>query len=69
VGVILNLAVLFAGQALWPNGVGGDPDWLAASIIPAGLLALIRYRWGVLAVMALSGLAAELPASGRFPLP
>jgi len=68
VGVILNLAVFFAGTVLWPAGVGAAPDGLAMSIIPVALLALIRYRWGVVRVLALSGLAglaAELLASGR----
>jgi chromate transporter len=74
VGVILNLAVFFAGTVLWPAGIGASaaPDGLAVTIIPAALLALIRYRWGVVPVLALSGLAgwaAELLTSGRFPLP
>ena len=72
VGVILNLAVFFAGTVLWPHGLGADLDGLAVVIIPAGLLALIRYRWGVPSILALSGLAglaAELLAAGRLAPP
>jgi chromate transporter len=56
VGVILNLAVFFAGHVLWPGGLAGRFDGLAALIGLAALVALFRYRAGVIPVIAVSGL-------------
>ena len=63
VGVILNLAVFFGYHVLWPQGSGGRFEWPAALIAAAALIALLRYRLGVIPVIggcALLGLAMQL---------
>jgi chromate transporter len=64
VGVIVHLALFFAGHVLWPAGLGFD---LVAALIAAGAaFALIRLKWGVLPVLALcaaAGLLARLAFS------
>ncbi|MFO1328089.1 MAG: chromate efflux transporter [Rubrivivax sp.] len=60
VGVILNLALFFAGHVLWPKGLDGPFAWPSALIVLASLVALLRFKVGVmplLAVCALLGLA------------
>jgi chromate transporter len=52
VGVILNLAVFFALHVLWPEGFGGRLDWIAALIGAAALVALFRFKMGVIPVIA-----------------
>ncbi len=53
VGVILNLALFFAAHVLWPRGIGGGFDIVAALIAAAALLALLRWKIGVLRLLAL----------------
>ena len=63
VGVILNLAVFFAYHVLWPHGMDGTFDWFSAAIGLAALLALFRFKAGVMPVIgacALTGLAVTL---------
>ncbi len=60
VGVILNLAVFFAYHVLWPQGWGGTFDWLSAAIGVAALIALFRYKIGVIPVIAMCGLTGLL---------
>lgn len=58
VGVILNLAVWFAIQVFW--GVGDGPDLFAIVVAAAGLVALVRFRVGVIPLVltaAIIGLA------------
>ncbi len=57
VGVILNLALFFAEQVLWPQGLGGRFEWPAAVIGLAAALALFRFRRGVIPVLLGCGLA------------
>jgi chromate transporter len=57
VGVILNLAVFFAGHVFWPEGFAGRFDGLAALLGLAALVALFRFRVGIIPVIAASGLA------------
>jgi len=52
VGVILNLALFFAYHVLWPAGLQGRFDWLAALIGCGALIALTRFRAGVIPVIA-----------------
>jgi len=62
VGVILNLAVFFAHHVLWPQGFGGRFDAVSALIALGAAVALFRFRWGVmplLATCAALGLAAS----------
>jgi chromate transporter len=60
VGVILNLALFFAYHVLWPRGFDGGFDWVPALVGAAALVALLRYKAGVMPVIgacALLGLA------------
>ncbi|WP_394753627.1 chromate efflux transporter [Crenothrix sp.] len=60
VGVILNLAVFFAWHVFWPAGLAGTPDYPALLIFAAALLALLRYKVGVIAVIAACASAGVL---------
>ncbi|MGR8941312.1 MAG: chromate efflux transporter [Gammaproteobacteria bacterium] len=60
VGVILNLAVFFALHVFWPQGFGGAFDWISAALGLAALLALFRYKLGVIPVIAACGAAGML---------
>lgn len=63
VGVILNLAVFFGYHVLWPKGFPGTFDWLSALIALAATVALLRFKRGVIeviAVCAVAGLAAKV---------
>ena len=64
VGVILNLALFFAHHVLWPQGFGGGRfDGWSALIAVAALLALFRFKVGVLPLLAgcaAAGLAITL---------
>jgi len=50
VGVILNLALFFAGHVLWPQG-GGTFDWAAAAITVGAAIALFRYDAGIIGTL------------------
>jgi chromate transporter len=68
VGVIVNLALFFAGHVLWPQGRAGSFDTAAAVIAAACAIALFRLRLGVLPVIggaALAGLGWHFFAGGR----
>ncbi len=52
VGVIVNLAVFFAIHVLWPQGFGGRFDFVAAAIGLAAAVALMRFKVGVMTVVA-----------------
>ena len=70
VGVILNLATFFAYHVLWPNGFTGsvteiisNMDWLALLIGIIAFIAMMRFKIGVVTVIAASaivGLAYSL---------
>ena len=55
VGVIFNLAVFFAWHVFWPQGFSGRFDGIAALIGACALLALFRYKAGVIPVIAACG--------------
>ena len=57
VGVIVNLAVFFAYHVLWPQGLGGRFDGIAALIGLAAALALFRFKVGVIPVVLGAGFA------------
>ena len=57
VGVIVSLALFFARHVLWPQGRAGGFDPAAAAIAAAAVLALFRFRAGVITVIAAGGLA------------
>ncbi len=52
VGVIFNLALFFGYHTLWPHGPEGAFDPVALAIGFAALIALFRFKWNVLAVIA-----------------
>jgi chromate transporter len=56
VGVILNLALFFGLHVLWPEGRSGTFDGLAAAIGAAALVALLRYKAGIIPVVAACGI-------------
>jgi len=63
VGVILNLALFFAWHVLWPQGFGGRFDGVSALIAVAAAAALLRWKVGVLPLLAgcaTAGLVARL---------
>jgi chromate transporter len=60
VGVILNLAVFFAYHVFWPTGFPGPFDGYSALLCVSALLALFRYKWGVIPVIATAGVAGLL---------
>jgi chromate transporter len=60
VGVILNLAVFFAWHVFWPTGFGGDFDGVSALIGVYALIALFRFKVGVIPVIAVSAAAGVL---------
>jgi chromate transporter len=60
VGVILNLAVFFAYHVFWPQGFEGRFDGIAALIGAGALLALFRYKAGVIPVIAVCAAAGLL---------
>jgi chromate transporter len=62
VGVILNLALFFAYHVLWPQGLEGRFDAVSALIALAAALALIRFKRGVMEVIAASAVVGLLAA-------
>jgi len=57
VGVILNLALFFAGHVLWPDGFPGRFEWFSALVGLAALVALWRYKTGMIPVILACGTA------------
>jgi len=67
VGVILNLAMFFAYHVFWPQGFSGEFNVFAACIAAGALLALVRFKINVMAVLfacAVGGLL--LPYAAAF---
>ena len=60
VGMILNLAVFFAWHVFWPQGFEGRFDGIGELIGACALLALFRYKAGVIPVIAACGVAGIL---------
>jgi chromate transporter len=63
VGVIVNLAVFFALHVFWPQGFGGPIDIASALVGIGALVALLRFKVGVTALIgacAALGLALRL---------
>jgi chromate transporter len=52
VGVVLNLAAFFAYHVLWPQGFDASFEWAAAVIGTLAFIALIRFKIGVVTVIA-----------------
>ena len=60
VGVILNLALFFAWHVFWPQGVAGAPDLMSMLIAIMALIALFRFKLGVLPLLAACAVAGLL---------
>lgn len=60
VGVILTLALFFGYHTLWPQGLGGMPDWTALMIGLLAGVALFRYKISALTVIASAALMGGL---------
>jgi chromate transporter len=60
VGVIVNLALFFALHVLWPAGRTGGFEWPAAVIGAVAVVALFRFKLGVIPVIAACGTAGLL---------
>ncbi len=63
VGVVLNLALYFGAHVLWPDGLDGRFDVASAVLGLAAALALLRFRRGVIEVIAVCaavGLALQV---------
>ncbi|MBS0338395.1 MAG: chromate transporter, partial [Proteobacteria bacterium] len=63
VGVIVSLALFFAGHVFWPGGMAGRFDWISALGAGAALVAAVRYKAGLIpliAVAAAAGLVLRL---------
>jgi chromate transporter len=61
VGVVLNLAVFFGWHVFWPEATtdaifAGRFEWLQALLAAAALVALWRFRLGVMSVLGASSL-------------
>lgn len=67
VGVIVNLAVLFAVQVFWPENLHGQFDGLAASLAAIAFLLMFRFKLGVIQVIISAGILGGL-ASVLLPL-
>ena len=57
VGVIVNLAAFFAYHVLWPLGLSGHFEWPSAFIGLVAVVALLRFKLGVIPVVLGSGVA------------
>ena len=57
VGVILNLAVFFAYHVIWPHGLQADIDWLSVLAVVVALVALFRFKVGVIRLIFAFGMA------------
>jgi len=52
VGVVLNLALFFGYHTFWPNGFSGNIELFSMLIAVAGIIALIRFKVGVITLIA-----------------
>ncbi|HET9044315.1 MAG TPA: chromate efflux transporter [Burkholderiales bacterium] len=57
VGVIVNLAVFFAWHVFWPQGFAGPTDIFSIVLAIAALVALWRFKVGIIPVIAACGAA------------
>ncbi|MFN6170932.1 MAG: chromate transporter, partial [Burkholderiales bacterium] len=70
VGVIASLAIFFAWHVWWPRATAetifaGGMDWLAVAMTLAAWIALMRYKLGVISVIALCGAAGAITTITR----
>jgi chromate transporter len=65
VGVILNLALFFAWHVWWPGGFAAGVDFSAVAITVGALVALFRFKLGVLPLLAACAALGLLTALWR----
>jgi chromate transporter len=65
VGVIANLAVFVAVQVFWPDGLHGHLEWPALLIALGTVVALFRYKAGIIPVIAVCGAAGLIVQAAR----
>jgi chromate transporter len=65
VGVILNLALFFGFHVLWPQGWSGPFDGISAAIAAVALVALLRFRVNVMAVIAGAAVLGLMVSASR----
>jgi chromate transporter len=65
VGVIVNLALFFAGHVFWPQGAGGPLAWPALAITAGATVALFVFKRGVITVIAACALAGLIATMVR----
>ncbi len=56
VGVIVNLALFFAYHVFWPSGLDQPVDWLPVLITAIALIALFRFKVGVIPIILSCGI-------------
>jgi chromate transporter len=64
VGVIASLAVFFAQHTFWPNGFGGAVDWIEVAIAVAALIALVKFKRGVIEMIAVCAVIGVMAKCG-----
>ncbi len=57
VGVIVSLALFFAGHVFWPEGTAGRFDWISALGSVAALVAAVRYKVGLISLICIAAVA------------
>jgi chromate transporter len=55
VGVIVSLALFFATHVFWPKGMGAPFDWISAAGAAVALVAAVRYKVGLIPLIAVGG--------------
>ena len=60
VGVVLSLALFFAQHVFWPAGFGSPADWVAGAGALAALVALVRFKVGLIPLILVTGVAGVL---------
>jgi chromate transporter len=57
VGIIVNLALFFAYHVFWPQGMGSPMDLLSVMLAAIAMIALFRFKAGVIPVILGCGIA------------
>jgi chromate transporter len=60
VGVILNLAMFLAYHVIWPHGWESGLDWLSALAAAVAFIALVRFKVGIIPLIAVFGFSGLL---------
>jgi chromate transporter len=60
VGVIVSLAVFFSRHVFWPQGLEGALDWISLAGAALALVALLRFKLGLIPLIGAMGGAGML---------